>query len=101
MAKSAARTKKGEGIVSRVSRYIKETRAEIERVAWPSREEATRLTLIVLAVTASLALVLALLDFIFAWYIAQVLAFNAFAMGFLVVVLVGGGLWWAFVGRHR
>ncbi len=46
-------------------RYLKETRAEIRKVTWPTREEATNLTLIVLAVTIAMAIFLGAVDFIF------------------------------------
>jgi len=49
-----------------VIKYLKETRAELKKVNWPSRQEATNLTLIVMAVTALMALLLGLLDYIFA-----------------------------------
>ena len=48
-----------------VIRYLKETRAELKKVNWPSRREATNLTLIVIAVTTFMALLLGLLDYIF------------------------------------
>jgi preprotein translocase subunit SecE len=44
---------------------LKETRAELKKVNWPSRQEATNLTLIVLAVTTFMALLLGLIDYIF------------------------------------
>ena len=46
--------------------YVKGTRAELRRVNWPDRQEATRLTIMVLAVTFSMAVLLGLIDFIFA-----------------------------------
>ena len=46
--------------------YFKETRAEINKVSWPTRQEALRLTLVVLAVTVFMAIVLGLLDYFFA-----------------------------------
>jgi preprotein translocase subunit SecE len=49
-----------------VIKYLKETRAELKKVNWPSRQEATNLTLIVIAVTTFMALLLGLLDYIFA-----------------------------------
>jgi len=49
-----------------VIKYLKETRAELKKVNWPSRQEATNLTLIVMAVTTFMALLLGLLDYIFA-----------------------------------
>ena len=47
-------------------RYFKETRAEVRKVSWPTREEATNLTVIVLAVTVAMAVFLGTIDFIFA-----------------------------------
>lgn len=49
-----------------VTKYLKETRAELKKVNWPSRQEATNLTLIVIAVTTFMALLLGLIDYIFA-----------------------------------
>jgi preprotein translocase subunit SecE len=50
-----------------VIKYLKETRAELKKVNWPSRQEATNLTLIVIAVTAFMTILLGALDFIFSW----------------------------------
>ena len=49
-----------------VIKYLKETRAELKKVNWPSRQEATNLTLIIIAVTIFMALLLGLIDYIFA-----------------------------------
>ena len=46
-------------------RYLKETRAELRKVNWPSRQEATNLTAIVLGVTVAMALFLGVIDFVF------------------------------------
>jgi preprotein translocase subunit SecE len=54
-------------------RYFKETRAEIRKVSWPTREEATNLTLIVLGVTVAMAIFLGTIDFIFATLIRLIL----------------------------
>ncbi len=48
-----------------IVQYLKEARAEMNKVSWPTREEALRLTGIVLAVTATMAAFLGLLDAIF------------------------------------
>lgn len=44
--------------VGRIYRAINSIVGELRKVAWPSREDATRLTAIVLAVTLIIALVL-------------------------------------------
>ena len=49
-----------------VIKYLNGTRAELKKVNWPSRQEATNLTLIVIAVTTFMALLLGFLDYIFA-----------------------------------
>ncbi|MGB9586262.1 MAG: preprotein translocase subunit SecE [Anaerolineales bacterium] len=46
-------------------RYYRETVGELKKVNWPSRQEATNLTLIVLAVTFGMSAVMGLLDLIF------------------------------------
>ncbi len=46
-------------------RYLRETRAELRKVIWPTREEAWRLTAIVLGVTAAFAVFLWGVDTIF------------------------------------
>ncbi len=47
-------------------RYFRETRAELRKVTWPTREQAIRLTLIVLAVTVFMAVLLGAIDYVFA-----------------------------------
>jgi preprotein translocase subunit SecE len=51
---------------NRLVRYFKETRAELRKVNWPTRNQATNLTLIVLAVTVAMAIFLGAVDFLFA-----------------------------------
>ena len=46
-------------------RYFKETRAELRKVNWPTRRQAINLTLIVLAVTAFMAALLGVIDYLF------------------------------------
>jgi preprotein translocase subunit SecE len=54
--------KKGE---NRVVTYLRETWYELKKVSWPTRSEAVNLTLIVVAVTAFLSLVLGFMDYVF------------------------------------
>ena len=48
-----------------VIRYLRETRVELKKVTWPTREEAIHLTYIVLGVTLAFAIFLGFLDWIF------------------------------------
>jgi preprotein translocase subunit SecE len=47
-------------------RYYRETVGELRKVVWPTREEALRLTGLVLAVIVVMALILGLFDLLFA-----------------------------------
>lgn len=60
MAKPAKQGKKE----NRIVRYLKETRAELRKVSWPTREEALRLTGIVLATTVAFSLFLGVVDYL-------------------------------------
>ena len=50
-----------------ITRYFRETWAELKKVRWPTRQEAQNLTLIVLGVTIGMAIILGLLDVFFSW----------------------------------
>jgi preprotein translocase subunit SecE len=49
-----------------VVRYLRDTRAELRKVTWPTREEAWKLTLIVLGTVVVMSIILGLADLIFA-----------------------------------
>jgi preprotein translocase subunit SecE len=57
--------KKGAKPVNPITRYLKETRGELRKVTWPTRQESWRLTAIVVAVSAFMAIFLWVWDFIF------------------------------------
>lgn len=57
-----------------IQRYFKETVGELRKVNWPSRKEATNLTIVVLIVTFSMSAFLGLLDFIFSRFFALILS---------------------------
>jgi preprotein translocase subunit SecE len=48
-----------------ISRLSRETLGELRKVNWPSREEATQLTIIVLVVLAASSMFLGALDYVF------------------------------------
>lgn len=58
---------------NRIQRYIRETIGELKKVNWPSRKEATNLTVVVLIVTFSMSAFLGFLDFLFARFFALIL----------------------------
>jgi len=59
---------------NRLVRYLKETRAELRKVTWPTRAEAVNLTLIVLAVTVVMALFLGAFDLLFSTIVRAILS---------------------------
>ncbi len=56
-----------------LTRYLRETRAEIAKVHWPTREEVFRLTWIVFVVTVISAIVIFGIDTFFSTVIAFIL----------------------------
>ena len=67
--------KKVVGQENRVARYVRETRGEIRKVTWPTRQESQRLTAIVLGVTAFMAIFLGILDFMFSNAVQELVRF--------------------------
>ena len=88
-AKSAKKKTKQENAVMR---YLRETRAELRKVHWPTRQEAWSLTQVVLVVTVSMALLLGVLDYLFAQELRGIIDGSAIAIGVVVVLLVVGVL---------
>jgi preprotein translocase subunit SecE len=56
-----------------ILRTLRETVAELRKVTWPSRQEATQLTLLVLVVIIISSIFLGTLDFAFARIVASIL----------------------------
>jgi len=59
---------------NRLVRYLKEVRAEIRKVTWPSRPVARNLTIIVITVTVLASVVMGLLDFVFSRLFALIIS---------------------------
>ena len=57
----------------RIVAYLRETRAELGKVSWPSRADATDLTKVVLVTITVSALFLGFFDAVFTWVFAQVI----------------------------
>jgi len=67
VAKSKARTKRRPNIITRL---LRETLAELRKVNWPTRQEATQLTLLVLLVIFVMSSLLGVLDYLFSKFFA-------------------------------
>lgn len=71
-------SKEEKAIVSRqpnaIQKYLNETVGELRKVSWPTRQEATNLTIIVLVVLAGMSIVLGGLDLLFTQFFAWILS---------------------------
>ncbi len=64
------RTRKKENFITR---YFRETVGELRNVSWPTRREATSLTIVVLIVIALMSTFLGVLDFIYSRFFILIL----------------------------
>jgi preprotein translocase subunit SecE len=56
----------------RFSNFLKETKAELKKVTWPSRNEVTSTTIVVIIATVFFGFYLFFMDIIFSWVITQI-----------------------------
>lgn len=54
---------------ARIGKFFSEARTELRHVNWPTRQEAVRLTLIVIGMSLGLALFLGAFDYLFSFLI--------------------------------
>jgi preprotein translocase SecE subunit len=71
-------------------KYFHETRAELRKVTWPTREETKNLTLIIVGATIAMAIFLGTLDYIFQVVVAGVIGGDLIRLAIAIVLLVGG-----------
>ena len=50
-----------------LQRWLRETRGELRKVSWPTREEALRLTYVVIGLSIVMGLLLGGVDFVLNW----------------------------------
>lgn len=81
-------------------RYMRETRAELRKVHWPTRQEAWSLTRVVLIVTISMAAFLGFLDYLFALELNGIIDGSSVAIAVVAVVAVAGVVLALTVGRQ-
>ena len=90
MAKATGKTEQNflTRTIDPVVRYLRDTRAELRKVTWPTREEAWKLTLIVLGTVVVMSIILGLADLIFAEIMRGLIvgATVWIAVGVLVVI---------------
>jgi preprotein translocase subunit SecE len=92
-ARPAERPTRSTGFFGRVIQYFREVRNELQRVAWPTREEAQRLTYIVLVATTISALFLGAVSAVFNFLVTQVASNSMIGLiaAIVVIIVVTGG----------
>jgi len=73
MARAVPVRRGGPTIVERTQRYFREVRVELAKVDWPSRQELTAMSIVVLVVLLAMALYLGLWDLLFTWLFQRIL----------------------------
>ena len=61
------------GIFSKIAVFLKEARLELKKINWPTRQETIKYTLIVIGVSAAVALFLGGLDYILSFILKNFL----------------------------
>jgi len=73
-----------------ITRYFRETWAELKKVRWPTRQEAQNLTLVVLAVTVAMAAILGSMDIFYSWLFGGLIDANPVNLAVAGVLLLAG-----------
>ena len=73
-----------------VVKYFYDTRAELRRVTWPTREETRKLTIIIVVVTLAMAIFLGTLDYIFQGLVAGIIIGSWLQIGVSVILFAAG-----------
>ena len=73
-----------------IIKYFQDTRAELRRVTWPTREETRKLTLIIVAVTLVMAIFLGTLDYIFQGLVAGIIIGSWLQIGVSIILFAAG-----------
>lgn len=71
---AVAKEKEQEQPENIVARTVRETRGELRKVVWPTREETTRLTVVVIAISVTIGLILFVGDSIFLFLYTQLVS---------------------------
>jgi preprotein translocase subunit SecE len=87
-------------VIGPITGYLRDTRAELRKVTWPTREEAWNLTLIVLGTVIVMSLILGFADFIFAKIMQGIIIGNVVWVVVGVLVVVAGAVSMYLIGRE-
>lgn len=71
---AVAKEKEREQQENVVARTLRETRSELRKVVWPTREETIRLTIVVIAISVTIGLILFVGDSLFLFLYTQLVS---------------------------
>ncbi len=54
-------------LLSKIATFLKEVKIEMRKVTWPTRQETVKYTLLVVGVSAAVAIFLGGMDLLFTW----------------------------------
>jgi len=60
-------------MVNRIVTYFKEAKEELKKVSWPTRQQTIKNTLIVIGVSAGVALFLGLVDYLLSFGLTKII----------------------------
>jgi len=55
------------GLIGGVTQYFKDSRAELKKVSWPTKEQTKNHTLMVIGISIGVAVFLGVIDYLFNW----------------------------------
>lgn len=73
-----------------IVKYFKDTRAELKKVTWPTREETRLLTIVIVLVTVAMAAFLGILDYVFQILAGQVIERDLISLGITIGLFAAG-----------
>ena len=102
MAKATSKTEQNllTRVIGPIAGYLRDTRAELRKVTWPTREEAWNLTLIVLGTVIVMSIILGFADYIFGKIMQGIIIGNVVWVVVGVLVVVAGGVAMYLIGRE-
>jgi preprotein translocase subunit SecE len=62
---------------NRITKYLREVRAEVRKVTWPSRQEVVRFSTIVVIVLIVMSIFMAVVDFAFSRLMQAIISLGA------------------------
>jgi preprotein translocase subunit SecE len=91
----------GLGLLEPVREFGRETIGELRKVHWPTRAQARNLTIVVLVVTVTMALLLGIFDLLFGRLIEEILVSNLIAIAIAIVIVASIIVLIAFANRSQ